>query len=370
MRKPGIKRQSFRGPLGFALALAVAIPGAMVFSALNVPLAWMLGPMVFCTLASLAGLPLYGYPRLRPLVLSAVGIAIASGVTSDTPADLVHMAPSLVGLFLCTALSAAVSILFCLRIARFDLRTAVFSGMPGGLAEMVTLSEHYGADIRRVSLFHSGRLLFIVLCLPVLMTLGGGLETSTFINDAAVRIAELSLKEISVLVAIGVVGAIAGRLIKLPAGHLTGPLLLTAIVRGTETFDVVLPQEPLMLAQLVIGTVTGAGFAGMPIRELLRALGLAFASSMILIVILVVFALTVSTLLDQDFRILVLSYSQGGMSESSILAMTLSAEVTVVALHHVSRLLFVLFGVALVLRIMGVAPLRSPPSRGDGGDGA
>lgn len=359
MAKSSQGANSFAKPLGFALAVAIAIPGAFLFDALNVPLAFMLGPMVFCTLASIARLPLAAYPRLRPLVLSVVGIAIASGVTSETPAELVKIAPSLAGLVLCTVLSAALSIFYC-RIAGFDMRTALFSGMPGGLAEMVEMGARHGANVQSIALFHSSRVLFIVLSLPVILSLGGGLESEPVVAGR-LRLAELSGPDVALLLALAVFGAMLGRAARLPAGHLTGPLFVTAMLRGTGALDVVMPLEPLLAAQFVLGTVTGASFAGVPPRTLLCSMLVALGSVVLLLAVLVGTALGTALLLGADFRILVLSYSPGGLSEASILALMISPDVTAVALHHIARVLIVLFGTSLLVSLLRIGPPARQP---------
>jgi hypothetical protein len=62
--KPSVARTWFArlDLVRLARALAIGGVGGAVFFAFNLPLAWMLGAMVFCTIASLAGLQ----PRSSP----------------------------------------------------------------------------------------------------------------------------------------------------------------------------------------------------------------------------------------------------------------------------------------------------------------
>ena len=56
--------------------------------------------------------------------------------------------------------------LYLRRWSAFDPTSAFFAATPGGLSEMIALSDQLGGDQRRVSLVHGARLLFIVSTIP------------------------------------------------------------------------------------------------------------------------------------------------------------------------------------------------------------
>ncbi|WP_163117352.1 AbrB family transcriptional regulator, partial [Acinetobacter baumannii] len=88
--------------------------------------------------------------------------------------------------------------------------TAFFSGMPGGLVEMITYGEERGGDGRVIALVHSARILMIVMTLPFAIQWIEGVSLNR--TAGAVSMFNAPLVSEAWLVGCGLAGALFGHL--------------------------------------------------------------------------------------------------------------------------------------------------------------
>ena len=103
-----------------------------------------------------------------------IGVMLGAGFTPQVLESIWTWAPTVLGLAGFVVVSGAACLVYFRRIAGFDFATAYFSGMPGGLIEMVIVGEEKGGDARTIALVHSARILLVVLALPFVTQLVGG----------------------------------------------------------------------------------------------------------------------------------------------------------------------------------------------------
>ncbi|WP_081718375.1 AbrB family transcriptional regulator [Lutibaculum baratangense] len=335
----------------FFLAIAIGLVGAIVFVYFSLPLPWMLGPLAACLLASLAGVPVKAPSRVRPPMTMLVGVLLGAGFTPQMVSDVPHWLPSILGLVLFLAVAAGLCVVYLHKVAGFDLPTSYFAGMPGGLVEMVTLGQAKGGDTRVIALIHSSRIMMIVFTLPFILQLVTG-QTMTARPQSGQSVFDAPWTVELWLVATGIAGLYLGRLLRLPAPALMGPMLASAVVHLTGLTEFTPPYELVALAQLVLGTVLGCRFAGADARYVMRILSISVGSAVILIVVGLVFALGLSRLIGIPVLDLLLAYSPGGLTETSLIALALHVEVAFVATHHVFRVFLVMSTAGLVFRLV------------------
>src|SRR4051812_30804070 len=94
-------------PPALALTLLLGTMGGAVFSWFQLPLAWMIGSMVFCTVASMLGLPIKVPGGLRSGMIMILGIMLGSAFTPQIADRLGEWAISLTGLAFYIVVSAA-----------------------------------------------------------------------------------------------------------------------------------------------------------------------------------------------------------------------------------------------------------------------
>ena len=333
----------------FALALAIGSVGAVVFRQLGLPLPFMLGPLVFTMIAAVAGLHISAPKKIRPVFSAVIGAMLGSAFSAELVQTMPGWWPTLTALVLFTGCAALGSVGFFRLVAGYDAKTAYFAGMPGGLIEMVALTEEFGADVRRVMLAHSLRILLIVFAIPLIVTAMTGADLATAPSGRP-TLAQMGLDFYLWFPISLVAGMALVRVIYLPAGHLFGPMLVSALIHIVGWSDFVIPSELVIVAQVVMGTSLGVRFFGSRARDILVVIPGIAGSVAILLVITGVFAVALSALADIAPVTVLLSFSPGGFTEMGIIAIALGIDTAFVATHHLVRVALVgIFG-ALVFR--------------------
>ena len=325
----------------FVLAIGLGLVGGYLFFKLRLPLPWMLGPMVLCTVAALMKLPVAAPPVIRPPMSVVIGVMLGSGFKPEVIGQLPNWLPTLLGLVAFMAIAGGACVYYFRRVGGFDPVTAFFAGMPGGLVEMVTLGEEKGGDARVIALIHSARVLLVVMTLPFLVQWMGGV--SVVGNRASgTSIVDTTPAAWMWILVSGFLGVLVGRWLRLPAGQLLGPMVVSALVHLAGLTGTQPPFELVNLAQLVLGVTIGCRFVGTAPSTILRVLTLSLGSTVILLTLTFGFAALVARLSVHGVIPLVLAYSPGGLAEMSLIALALQTEVAFVAAHHMVRIFLVM----------------------------
>lgn len=335
----------------FGLALLLGFAGGLIFSMLKLPLPWMLGAMTFTTVAALTRAPVAAPAVIRPPMSAVIGVMLGSGFSPSIVGQIPHWLPTILGLIAFMVACGLTVVWYFRRIGGFDSTTAFFSGMPGGLVEMITYGEERGGDARIIALIHSARILLIVMTLPFAVQWIEGVSLNR--TAGAVSMFSTPLGSEAWLIGCGLAGALLGHMLNLPAKNLLGPMLVSACVHMLGWSDFKPPFEIVNAAQLVLGVVIGCRFAGTASRTVLRILALSVGSTVILLFWMTVFAVLVAQLSDYSVVALALAYSPGGLAEMSLIAVALHTEVAFVAAHHIIRVFLIMISAPLVFRLAG-----------------
>ena len=331
-------------PLGrFALAMIVGTIGGALFWYLRTPLAWLLGAMTFTVIASLARWPVATPGFVRLPMTALIGTMLGAGFHPGTFDGIDEWYVPLSGLLVFMTIAATTSYVYFRRIGGFDRPTAFFSGMPGGLIDMVVMGGERGGDERLIALIHAARVFLVVLILPFAIELIVGIDLPPGAVDP-VPLSALTVETIAWLIGTTVVGYAAGGLLRLPARHLFGPMIASGIVHYFGWSDFAMPAVLIATAQVVIGATIGSRFSEASPQLVLRVLTLSVGSSALLLAITFTFALTLSRLTGIGFAEMVLAYAPGGVVEMSLIALALSGDVAFVAVHHIVRVMMVIAG--------------------------
>ncbi|MGI9437657.1 MAG: AbrB family transcriptional regulator [Geminicoccaceae bacterium] len=318
-------------------ALVIGALGGTLFAWLRLPLPWMLGSMLATMIASLAGIDIGVPAAVRKPTIAVVGVILGSAFVVDRLSDMIAWLPSVASLPI-YVLTIGIMILFYLRkVSGFDSKTAFFAATPGGLSEMVILSDQFGGDMRKVALFHSARLVLIVFCIPLLASATVGIESAAI--DA--RAEPISLFGLIMLAGLGTVGWLLAIPFKLPAPAFMGPLLLSSVAHLTGLIDQDPPVVALAAAQLVIGSTVGARFSGVPLRLIRRTLTVGAGGALLMLGVTLIFALILHQMTGSSLALLILALIPGGFPEMSLIALAMGMDPAFVVTHHVVRVLLV-----------------------------
>jgi hypothetical protein len=323
------------------LALSLGGAGGVIFSWLGLPLPWLLGPMLVNLVGAMLQLPIAAPNRLRPYVIVVIGVLLGSGFTPDVLGQVSGWAISLLFLAFYLIVSGVLVVPYYRFVGRFDPVSAYFAGMPGGLSEMMIIGKDMGGDDKAIILAHASRILIVVCVVAVWFRLVLGVDMG---NQAAggVRLADIPGWELGVLALCGGFGLILGRVLRLPAPTLLGPMILSSLAHGTGLVFSAPPRELVVIAQIFLGTIMGCRFIGTRPAQIGGALVLGLGATVLMLSVTAAFAVLLHRYFGQSLEQVILAYAPGGLTEMSLVALAMQADVTYVAAHHLLRITLVI----------------------------
>jgi membrane AbrB-like protein len=236
-----------------------------------------------------------------------------------------------------------------LRLQRGISRvTGAFAMIAGGASGIIVMARELGADERMVAVLQYLRVLLIVVLMPVVAT---GLYGATAGSGGGADGGTSWPLGLALTALCGVVGLVLGRLVRIPVAALLGPMLVAAGFELTGLGpEIDVPALLQSAAFLVIGLQVGISFTRESLRTIGRALPLALAVIVGLIVAsaglgAVLAAATGASALDGY-----LATTPGGLYAVLATATDSGADATFVLAVQVLRLFVMLLSAPLVAR--------------------
>lgn len=328
-----------RRALGAFETLVVAAAGALLFVWINFPAGLICGSMLAVAIAALAGRPMAVPVPLAMTTFFIIGLSLGAVVTPRTLHGIVEW-PLSMGLISISALCMTVGTMCYLRFVHgWDMRSALYGGCPGGMAQVITLAVQGGADVRGVAIVQTVRVIFISVSVPAgLALLGFPAPATATLGAASFNAAWLDLLIMAVF---SLATAKLLGLIRFPASTVFGAMLGSGILHGTGYIDAALPWWLVSAAVVVMGATVGQRFANTPPRMLLAYLGAAVGSFTVAASICTAFAVLVSALANARVADLIISFSPGAQDTMMVLALSLNIDPVFVGAHQLSRYLTV-----------------------------
>ncbi|SFE59810.1 AbrB family transcriptional regulator [Alteribacillus iranensis] len=333
------------------LVACLGITAGFLLDSLQVPAGWLLGALIFGIVSSLVrpGLGFEGKPFT--LALALVGTNIGILMTAQNFIEMkTYMVPLAFSILLTFAFSFLLAWLFYRGGAGvIDKRTAFFCCIPGGASEVIAVSGDYGANQQIVGAFHSFRITFFVLLIPILAGLGSSssasapqdIETST---SFTMELFFLLLVSISVAIFLNA-------LVKIPAGT-----LLYAIILGFIGSEYVLHLSDIPgfvggIGQALIGVMVGVKFNRDTFYKLKR-LGLISVGIMLLYFFFSVgLALFFHMLTGLSYAVSLLSVVPAGASEMAVTSFALNLNPSVVASLQIVRVVVLFLSLPVLIKL-------------------
>lgn len=329
--------------------LALSAVGVVIFLLLDLPLPFLFGPMLACLIAALLGAPLVDAGVVGVAARTVLGVAIGATVTPELLHRLPQMLASVAFIPLYIAVIGLVGVPFFRRVCGFDRITSYYAAMPGGLQDMVIFGTEAGGDPRALSLIHATRVLVVVTIVPIVLTHAFGVTLDAPIGA---RAAEIPLWQIFAMAAAALVGWKGGERIGMFGASILGPMIVTAALSLVGLIQDRPPSEAILAAQFFIGTGIGVGYVGVTLYELRRDVFSGVLYVLILALLALCFTeLVVLTGLARPVEGF-LAYAPGGQAEMTVLAIVAGADLGFVIVHHVLRVLIVIIGAPLVMRLL------------------
>lgn len=316
----------------------------LVFDWIGIFLPWLLGPMAALLLLRQYTSLEFAWPRiLRQIGLIFLGIQIGSSFTKHSIELMWFDFPLMILMtFSIVGFSLLLSLVFK-RMAGESIATSILGSLPGGLSQMVLLSEEVEtANPTVVTLMQTFRIFIVVTVVPFL---------TAFLPKGS-HLADVSLTELPtfnwthfiIFLILGTSFFIGMKKIHFPLPELMAPILSMAIVQYTTDHPVVeVPSIILMLSQVFVGA-----HLGLQLEQVRDKLSFRMFSSIILSnLVLIAFCGFIAYILtmlhhENTFLDFFISAAPGGIAEMSITALETGADLSTVTSFHLFRIFFIL----------------------------
>lgn len=345
--------------------LLVSLAGGMLFRLSHLPLPWLLGSLTAVMVWGLAVKRNTFWPvEIRNCGLILLGYMLGISFTGETLAQIARQLPAMAFATLSTILfSLAIGYIVCRRTG-ISLATGVIGSVPGGLTQMVVLSEEIAdTDLTVVTFMQTIRLLATVFIVPfiVIHGLAGDNLQAVAAGYASIHHGEINTAWNAPIYITGVlIAAWAAVKVRLPTPFLLGPLIGAAVLALAGFPAPGTPSALVVISQLCIGAYLGLSIKPADMDNWKKLLPFTLAGS----AAVVLFSLGIGFLLTRmhsfDLTSAFLGTSPGGMGEMGLTAVLVGANVSLVTAYQMSRLLFILFVMPLVLkRFFGSTRLKN-----------
>ena len=333
----------------FVLVILVSIPSAVVADYFNIPLAWMLGPMLAVSIAALGGIKV----KMPKLALSSILIVLGLHIGNYIDQNLINQMTEWVWTSAIMFIYILVSILivskYLQKFSGYKDKTSIFSAAPGALGPLMILAEHEKSDLSQVATSHLIRLIIIITVIPFFVvnfssTEALEIQKFNFLDQNHFNLLILLIGSILLIFLFDKIGV--------PAALLSGTLVASGILQITEIASYKLPDQSINFCLLILGASVGCRFADKSLKEVARNSFHSFVATAILVTLGLLAALAATYFVDTNFLTLLLSFCPGGIYEVAVIAIAFDLDPNFVAFHHIIRLLMILFIVPFMLKII------------------
>ena len=333
----------------FLIVILISTPSAIVADYFNIPLAWMLGPMLAISIAALAGIKV----KMPKLALSAIliilGLHIGNYIDQNLLSQMKDWIWTSIVMFFYILASILIVSKYLQKFSAYKEKTSIFSAAPGALGPLLILAEYEKSDLSQVATAHLIRLIIIITLFPFFVV--------NFSPTEAMEIEKFNYMDQNHLdLLILLIGSIfliyIFDKIKVPAPLLAGALVASGILQITEIASYKLPDQSINFCLLILGASIGCRFADKSLNEVIKNTAHSFVATALLVALGIIAAIVASYFVENNFLTLLLSYCPGGIYEVAVIAIAFNLDPNFVAFHHIIRLLMILFAVPVILRLI------------------
>lgn len=326
-----------------AVVACIALIGAVVFQYVHLPIPWLLGPIVVVMLAQFRIGDVMKWPAIiRNIGLIILGVAIGQQFDVSIMSNAGNL---LFAVILVNIILLIVSVLLALMMTKWtnlSMKTALASTVPGGLSQLVIFAEEEkDIPLAVVTYFHVVRVISVVLLVPFIVS-GQVVEEVT--------IGEGFSYSLIVLLLVAACSIYIGKWLRIPVPHFLTPVLLTLTLQFTPVVTPTVPSELLHIAQLLIGAYIGLLLKPHMLKLPKKTLVAGIVSALLLLGITAGSSIFVGKLLNESFATSFLSTAPGGLDQMGLLAAAVGADISVVTLFQLLRLLLIFLLVLPLLK--------------------
>lgn len=329
-----------------ASSVAIGLCGAVLAWALSVPAAFLVGPALAVTIASLCGIRMGLSDGLRDICMVVLGLGIGARFDPDASGAILRWPLAFAVLALMLVLTLVINCMVLQRGFGFERRSAVLAAVPGHLSLVLGIAVGSKLDVGRIALAQTIRLLGLSVLVPF-AALAMGYEMQASVMPTGVP---MDWRILAGLAPAGVVFALVLRRVGLPAPLLLGPMIVSALGHMADVSPGTLPGWTMSAAFLGLGVLIGSRFSGMSPTLLRSGLMAGLISTAIAVALAALAALPVAVVLAMPSAHVLAAFAPGGLETMIALGAAMGGSPGFVAACHVMRLLVLSLLLPLFLR--------------------
>ena len=333
----------------FLLVILISIPSAIIADYFNIPLAWMLGPMLAVSIAALKGIKV----KMPKLALSSILIILGLYIGNYIDQNLINQMKDWIWtsaiMFIYILLSIFIVSKYLQKFSGYKNKTSIFSAAPGALGPLLILAEYEKSDLSQVATAHLIRLIIIITVFPFFVVNFSPMET---IEIEKFNYMDQNHLNLLILLSASIILIFIFDKIGVPAALLSGTLVASGILQILQIASYKLPEQSIDFCLLILGASVGCRFADKSLNEVARNTFHSFIATTLLIILGIIAAICSGYFVDTNFLTLLLSFCPGGIYEVAVIAIAFNLDPNFVAFHHIIRLLMILFTVPIILKLI------------------
>lgn len=338
--------QRFRYASRVATTIAISAGGGIIAQLAGVPAGWISGGLLAVAAASLAGMNTE-FPRpLQAPVFLVLGIYAGTGVSHETiyqmqtwPASFAILFVSMIGLI-------AGCYWWLHTRYGWERNDALLASLPGALSMVVAAAEGLKADLKKVAITQTLRVLILIEAIPLLGLAIGHPEGTPALAERAVA----GPYALTLFLAGGTAASLVLQRLRLPGAWVLGGLLSSATLLLAGVVDVRLPPFISVPAAICLASITGSRFRPGDLVHLPRMAMAALGAFFIAIVFSAAGAALVTLLFGVDIIQTMLAFAPGALEALTVLAFQMNIDPAYVAAHHVVRFVALVLAVPVLAR--------------------
>ena len=340
----------------FLIVILISIPSAIVADFLNIPLAWMIGPMIATSLIALKGVQVMMPKIALSSILIILGLHIGNYIDQNLINQMVNWIWTTIIMFFYIIVSILIVSKYLQKFSDYKKKTSIFSAAPGALGPLMILAEYEKSDLSQVATAHLIRLIIIITLFPFIIV---SLYPTDAIELEKFDYMSQNHWELILLILVSLVFIFFFDKAKVPAALLSGTLVASGILQIFDIASYKLPDASINFCLLILGASVGCRFANKTFKEVANNSFHGLVATILLVLLGLIAAYIATFFVDNNFLSLILSFCPGGIYEVAVIAIAFDLEPDFVAFHHIIRLLFILFVVPVILRLIEKTKIKN-----------
>ena len=135
----------------FFIVILISIPSAIIADFFNIPLAWMIGPMIATSLIALKGFQVLMPKVALSSILVILGLHIGNYIDQYLLTQMVNWIWTTVIMFFYIVASILIVSKYLQKFSGYKEKTSIFSAAPGALGPLMILAEYEKSDLSQVA---------------------------------------------------------------------------------------------------------------------------------------------------------------------------------------------------------------------------